>query len=168
MANWLSTRETAPVALGSRPRRIPVMYSLAFLLGLSIASCTPGSQTSATQCVSYPLSLLNEVASGLKYDRFRLANAWGVKSGQPIDAVNLEVASYFVSADIVAPNGEFVVGTWLTNDLTKAGLMYSVSPSAAKYTDWGPVGDRSTAGINMDTPGAKESVSCVLTNRGRR
>ena len=48
-------------------------------------------------------------------------------------------------------------GTWLTNDPTRAGRIFSVSPLAAKYTNWGRAGDSATRTINMETSGAKES-----------
>ena len=44
------------------------------------------------------------------------------KADSSIDSVGVKVPAYFVSADIIAPNGEAVVGTWLTTEVTKAGL----------------------------------------------
>ena len=94
-----------------------------------------------------------------------MANAWAVKSDQMIDSSGVKFPAYFLSADIIAPSGEAVVGTWVTTEVTKPGLIYSVSPQAKKYSRWAQVGTPSTAGITMETPGAKESVSCVLNNR---
>jgi hypothetical protein len=70
-----------------------------------------------------------------------------------------------VSADIIAANGEAVPGTWITTEITKPGLIYSLSPQAQKYTSWAKAGDASTAGFTMQSAGAKESVACVLNNR---
>ena len=50
-------------------------------------------------------------------------------------------------------------------EVSKPGLVYSVSPQAKKYTTWTKAGDASTAKFNMDTPGAKESITCVLNGR---
>ena len=36
---------------------------------------------------------------------------------------------------------------------------------AQKYTSWAKAGDASTAGITMESVGAKESVACVLSAR---
>ena len=94
-----------------------------------------------------------------------MANAWAVKSDQMIDSSGVKFPAYFLSADIIAPSGEAAVGTWITTEVTKPGLIYSVSPQAKKYSSWAQVGAPSTAGITMETPGAKESVSCVLNNR---
>jgi hypothetical protein len=82
-----------------------------------------------------------------------------------IDSSGVKFPAYFLSADIVAPNGEAVAGTWVTTEITKPGLIYSVSPQAKKYSSWAKVGDTSTAGITMESPGAKESVACVLNGR---
>lgn len=131
-------------------------------LALIVAACK--SNTPLKECIPYSPDLMQNFTGGLVRQDFRIANAWVVKSDKPMDA---GVAAYFLSADIVAPNGEAVVGTWLTDDITKAGRIYSVSPQALKYTNWGGVGDRSTAGVTMDTGGAKESIDCVLSNRGK-
>ena len=50
-------------------------------------------------------------------------------------------------------------------EVSKPGLVYSVSPQAKKYTTWTKAGDRSTAAFSMETPGAKESITCVLNGR---
>ena len=105
------------------------------------------------------------LAGGLIRKDFRLANAWAVKADQPIDSSGVKLPAYFLSADIIAPNGEATIGTWLTTDVAKPGLIYSVSPQAQKYSRWAKVGDTSTAGISMETKGAKESISCVLNGR---
>jgi hypothetical protein len=107
-----------------------------------------------------------DLAGGLIRKDFRIANAWAVKSDQMIDSSGVKFPAYFLSADIVAPSGEAVIGTWVTTEITKPGLIYSVSPQAKKYSSWAQVGDSSTAGISMQTPGAKESISCVLNGRG--
>jgi len=107
-----------------------------------------------------------DLAGGLIRKDFRIANAWAVKSDQMIDSSGVKFPAYFLSADIVAPSGEAVVGTWVTTEITKPGLIYSVSPQAKKYSSWAQAGDASTAGITIATPGAKESISCVLNGRG--
>jgi len=107
-----------------------------------------------------------DLAGGLIRQDFRVANAWAVKSDQMIDSSGVKFPAYFLSADIVAPSGEAVAGTWVTTEITKPGLIYSVSPQAKKYSSWAKAGDASTAGITMETPGAKESVACVLSGRG--
>jgi hypothetical protein len=104
------------------------------------------------------------LTGGLNGKDFRMANAWAVKP-QPVDSSGVKLPAYFLSADIIAPSGEAVVCTWLTTGVTQAGLMYSVSPQAKKYSKWAQVGDASTAGISMESAGAKESVACVLNGR---
>jgi hypothetical protein len=104
---------------------------------------------------------MQRFTDGLIRKDFRLANAWAVKSDRMMDTV----PGYFVSADIVAPNGEAVIGTWLTDNITTGGKIYSVSTQATKYSNWGGVGDRASAGSDMGSAGAKESVACVLTHR---
>ncbi|GAC1417284.1 MAG: hypothetical protein NVSMB53_16290 [Gemmatimonadaceae bacterium] len=116
-------------------------------------------------CLQFSSDLMPALAGGLNKTDFRIANAWAVKSDQMIDSSGVKFPAYFLSADIIAPNGESVVGTWLTTEVTKPGLMYSVSPQAKKYSTYAPAGDRSTAGISMETPGAKQSISCVLIGR---
>jgi hypothetical protein len=108
-----------------------------------------------------------DLAGGLIRKDFRMANAWAVKSDQTIDSVGVKVPAYFLSADIIAPNGEAIVGTWVTTDVSKPGLIYSVSPQAQKYTSFVKAGDQATVGITMEKPGAKESISCVLTGRAK-
>jgi hypothetical protein len=127
------------------------------------ASC--GKAPAPSQCLQFSADLMPPLAGGLIRKDFRLANAWAVKAEQPIDSSGVKLPAYFLSADIIAPNGEAVPGTWLTTDVTKPGLIYSVSPQAQKYSSWAKVGDRLTTGISMTTPGAKESVSCVLNAR---
>ena len=126
------------------------------------ASCSRAPAPPA--CLQFSADLMPDLAGGLIRKDFRIANAWGVKSDTTIDSVGVKVPAYFLSADIVAPNGEAIVGTWITTDVTKPGLIYSLSPQAKKYSNWLPAGP-ATGGITMDTPGAKESISCVLTGR---
>jgi hypothetical protein len=146
------TRPTFAVRLAS--------LSLVTILG---ASC---AKTEAPKsCLQFSPDLMQPFAGGLIRKDFRLANAWAVKSEAPIDSAGVKVPAYFVSADIIAPSGEAVPGTWLTTDVTRPAVMYAVSPQARKYTSFTPAGTLGTAGITMETPGAKESVNCVLTNR---
>ena len=128
------------------------------------ASCKRTPPPSA--CLQFSPDLMPALTGGLNGKDFRMANAWAVKSPQPVDSSGVKLPAYFLSADIIAPSGEAVVGTWLTTGVTQAGLMYSVSPQAKKYSKWAQVGDASTAGISMETEGAKASVSCVLNGRG--
>jgi hypothetical protein len=130
-----------------------------FALVLLAAGCKP--TTPVRDCTAYSPALMQRFTDGLIRKDFRLANAWAVKSDKMMDSV----PAYFVSADVVAPNGEAVVGTWLTDNITTGGKIYSVSPLATKYSNWGGVGDRLTSGVGMSTGGAKESVACVLTHR---
>lgn len=131
-------------------------------LVMIVAACK--STAPLKECIPYSPDLMQHFSDGLVRKDFRIANAWVVKSDKPMDA---GVAAYFLSADIIAPNGEAVVGTWLTDDIAKGGRIYSVSPQATKYTNWGGVGDRSTAGFTVETGGAKESIDCVLSHRGK-
>ena len=127
------------------------------------AACAPKSAPRA--CLQFSADLMPDLAGGLIRKDFRIANAWAVKSDQMIDSSGVKFPAYFLSADIVAPSGEAVVGTWVTTEISKPGLIYSVSPQAKKYSSWAQAGDASTAGITINTPGAKESVACVLNNR---
>jgi hypothetical protein len=136
-----------------------VLGSLVIIAGASCkAAPTP-------QCLQFAADLMPAFAGGLVRKDLRLANAWAVKSDQMVDSSGVKFPAYFVSADIIASNGEAVPGTWLTTEITKPGLIYSVSPQAQKYTTWAKSGDVSTAGITMQSVGAKESVACVLNNR---
>lgn len=138
------------------------------LIVASVIACGKSKDaTVVSRCIAYPPELLKAVAEGFNDQQFRIANGWAVESGTPMDSANKKVNAYFMSADIVAPNGEAVVGTWLTNDPTRAGRIFSVSPQAAKYANWGKVGDSATRTITMETSGAKESIDCVLQNRKR-
>lgn len=94
-----------------------------------------------------------------------MANAWAIKSDQTIDSSGVKLPAYFLSADIIAPSGEATVGTWITTEVSKPGLIYSVSPQAKKYTSWAQAGDPATAAFTMEAKGAKESVACVLNGR---
>jgi hypothetical protein len=136
---------------------------LAALVMIAGASCKPAA--TPNQCLQFSADLMPAFTGGLIRKDLRLANAWAVKSDQMIDSSGVKFPSYFVSADIIAPNGEAVPGTWLTTEITKPGLIYSVSPQAQKYTSWAKAGDASTAGITMQSVGARESVACVLNNR---
>ena len=136
---------------------------LGALVMIAGASCKPATKPS--QCLQFSADLMPAFAGGLIQKNLRLANAWAIKSDQMIDSAGVKFPAYFVSADIIAPNGEAVPGVWITTEITKPGLIYSLSPQAQKYTTWAKAGDASTAGITMDSPGAKESAACVLNNR---
>jgi hypothetical protein len=118
-------------------------------------------------CLQFSADLMPDLARGLIRKDFRMANAWAVKSDTTIDSVGVKVPAYFLSADVIAPNGEAVVGTWLTTDVAKPGLIYSLSPQAKKYTSFVQAGGAETAGFTMEKRGAKESISCVLTGRAK-
>ena len=148
----------------SRTARIAGRIALVTLVMIVGAACGPKSAPRA--CLQFSADLMPDLAGGLIRKDFRIANAWAVKSDQMIDSSGVKFPAYFLSADIVAPSGEAVVGTWVTTEITKPGLIYSVSPQAKKYSSWAQAGDASTAGITIATPGAKESVSCVLNGRG--
>ena len=133
---------------------------------LTVVGGSCGRTSSAPRpCLQFAADLMPDLAGGLVRKDFRIANAWAVKSDQMIDSSGVKFPAYFLSADIIAPNGEAVPGTWVTTQITKPGLIWSVSPQAKKYTSWAKAGDSSTAGIAMETPGAKESVACVLEGR---
>ena len=137
--------------------------TLALLLS---AACGDKSKTPApSACLQFSSDLMPDLAGGLTRKDFRIANAWAVKSDQMIDSAGVKFPAYFLSADIIAPNGEAVPGTWVTTQITKPGLIWSVSPQAKKYSTWAQAGDASTKTITMETPGAKESISCVLSSR---
>src|SRR3954470_20376076 len=128
------------------------------------ASC--GRTSSAPQpCLQFSSDLMPDLAGGLIRKDFRIANAWAVKSDQMIDSSGVKFPAYFLSADIIAPSGEAVPATWITTEITKPGLIFSLSPQAKKYSSWAQAGAPATAGITMDSPGAKESVACVLSGR---
>jgi hypothetical protein len=146
-----------------RTATIGARIALVALVMIFGTACGPKSAPRA--CLQFSADLMPALAGGLIRKDFRIANAWAVKSDKMIDSSGVKFPGYFLSADIVAPSGEAVVGTWVTTEITKPGLIYSVSPQAKKYSSWAQVGDPSTAGITIDTPGAKESVTCVLNNR---
>ena len=129
------------------------------------AACGGKAAAPPKACLQFSSDLMPLFAEGLIRKDFRVANAWAVKADSSIDSVGVKVPAYFLSADIVAPNGEPVVGTWLTTEVSKPGLVYALSPQAKKYTTWTKAGDRSTAAFTMETPGAKESITCVLNGR---
>ena len=149
--------------IGERTVTIAGRIVLAALVMIAGASCKPAAKPS--QCLQFSADLMPAFAGGLVRKDLRLANAWAVKSDKMIDSAGVKFPAYFVSADIIAPNGEAVPGVWITTEITKPGLIYSVSPQAIKYTTWAKAGDASTAGITTASPGAKESVACVLNNR---
>lgn len=138
---------------------------IAFALLVMILGAACGRTSAPKACFQFSSDLMPDLAGGMIRKDFRVANAWAVKSDQMIDSSGVKFPAYFLSADIVAPSGEAVVGTWVTTEITKPGLIYSVSPQAKKYTSWAQVGAPSTVGFSMETPGAKESVSCVLSGR---
>jgi hypothetical protein len=140
--------------------------SLALALFLS-ASCGGESKSSSapSACLQFSSDLMPDLAGGLNRTDFRIANAWAVKSDQVIDSSGVKLPAYFLSADIIAPNGEAVPGTWVTTQITKPGLIWSVSPQAKKYSKWAQAGDASTKTITMESAGAKESIACVLSGR---
>ena len=152
-----------------RATRWKVGRGLFFIMIVAgVIGCAKSKDASAvSRCIAYPPELLTLVANGFNDKAFRIANGWAVESGTPMDSATKKINAYFMSADIIAPNGEAAVRTWLTNDPTRAGRFFSVSPQAAKYTNWGRVGDGATRTINMETSGAKESIDCVLQNRKR-
>ena len=129
------------------------------------AAC--GRAPAPKPCLQFSADLMPDLAGGLIRKDFRMANAWAVKSDQTIDSSGVKVPAYFLSADIIAPSGEAVVGTWVTTDVSKPGLIYSLSPQAQKYTNWVKSGGPETVGITMDKPGAKESITCVLNARAK-
>ena len=135
--------------------------ALAMLIGVSCGK----KSAPPPACLQFSADLMPDLAGGLIRKDFRVANAWAVKSDKMIDSSGVKFPAYFLSADIVAPNGEAVPGTWVTTQITKPGLIWSVSPQAQKYSTWAKSGDASTAGITMESVGAKESVACVLANR---
>lgn len=148
-------------------RTVRIGSRIAFLALVMIFGASCGRAPAPQACLQFAPDLMPDLAGGLIRKDFRIANAWAVKSDQMIDSSGVKVPAYFLSADIIAPSGEAVVGTWLTTDVTKPGLIYSVSPQAKKYSNWVQVGDASTAGVSMETAGAKESISCVLNGRPR-
>ena len=145
---------------------VTIASRAAFVALVMIFGASCGRTAEPKHCLQFSSDLMPTFAGGLMRKDFRVANAWAVKSDQMIDSSGVKFPAYFLSADIIAPSGEAVVGTWVTTDVTKGGLMYSVSPQAVKYSNWVRVGDPSTAGISMETKGAKESISCVLNGRG--
>lgn len=142
-------------------------YGRAGLLALVMVLGSSCSRTTSTPkaCLQFSSDLMPALASGMIRKDFRVANAWAIKSDQYVDSSGVKFPAYFLSADIVAPSGEAVPGTWITTQITKPGLIFSLSPQAKKYSTWAKAGDPSTAGFTMDSPGAKESIACVLSGR---
>ena len=147
---------TRPAASGGRI----VLVTLVIIFSAACKGTPPPNA-----CLQFSSDLMPDLAGGLIRKDFRIANAWAIKSDQTIDSSGVKFPAYFLSADIIAPSGEAVPGTWVTTEITKPGLIYSVSPQAKKYTSWAKAGDASTAGISMESAGAKESVACVLSGR---
>ena len=148
--------------------RRPVVISIRIVLpalAMIFAAACSRTPSKPSACLQFSSDLMPDLAGGLVRKDFRIANAWAVKSEKMIDSSGVKFPAYFLSADIIAPNGEAVPGTWVTTQIAKPGLIWSVSPQAKKYTSWAKAGDSSTAGIAMETPGAKESVACVLEGR---
>jgi len=137
----------------------------ATLVVIVAVSCKPAP--ALKPCLQFSADLMPDLANGLSRKDFRIANAWAVKSDQTIDSSGVKVPAYFLSADIIAPSGEPVVGTWITTDVARPGLIYSLSPQARKYSNWLPAGSPATAGITTETPGVKESITCVLSGRAK-
>jgi hypothetical protein len=139
--------------------------SVAFAFVTILSSACARTSSAPKACMQFSSDLMPAMAGGLIRKDFRIANAWAVKSDQMIDSSGVKFPAYFVSADIVAPNGEAVPGTWVTTEITKPGLIFSLSPQAKKYTTWAKAEGPATAGITMESAGAKESVTCVLNGR---
>ncbi len=146
--------------------RRPVMINIRIRsLALIIAAACNRTSSAPSACLQFSSDLMPDLAGGLVRKDFRIANAWAVKSDKMVDSSGVKFPAYFLSADIIAPNGEAVPATWVTTAITKPGLIWSLSPQAKKYTSWAAAGDSSTAGITMESAGAKESVACVLNAR---
>jgi len=79
------------------------------LLMILAASC---DRTAAPPpaCLQFSSDLMPDLAGGLIRKDFRIANAWAVKSDKMIDSSGVKFPAYFLSADIIAPNGEAVPG----------------------------------------------------------
>jgi len=156
-----------PAGGGTRvPATVSYLSRIAGVTLLMILSASCSRTSSAPKpCLQFSSDLMPDLAGGLIRKDFRMANAWAVKSDQMIDSSGVKFPAYFLSADIIAPSGEAVPGTWVTTEITKPGLIWSVSPQAQKYTSWAKAGDASTTGITMASAGAKESVACVLSGR---
>jgi hypothetical protein len=105
-------------------------------LAMIIAAACNRSSSTPNACLQFSSDLMPDLAGGLVRKDFRIANAWAVKSDKMIDSSGVKFPAYFLSADITAPNGEAVPGTWVTTAITKPGLIWSVSPQAKKYSSW--------------------------------
>ena len=145
------------VISGASKRAVPLLMIMSVACGRTSTTPQP--------CLEFSSDLMPDLAGGLIRKDFRIANAWAVKSDQMIDSSGVKFPAYFLSADIIAPNGEAVPATWVTTQIAKPGLIWSLSPQAKKYTSWAKAGDSSTANITMESAGAKESVACVLSGR---
>src|SRR5256714_5943351 len=135
------------------------------VLAMIFAAACNRTPSTPSACLQFSSDLMPDLAGGLIRKDFRIANAWAVKSDKMIDSSGVKFPAYFLSADIIAPNGEAVPGTWVTTQVTKPGLIWSVSPQAKKYSKWAQAGDASTAGLTVGGAGAKESVGRVRHSR---
>src|SRR5258705_13921948 len=135
------------VTMGGRTALVP----LVMILG---AAC--GKSPAPSQCLQFAADLMPPLAGGLIRKDFRLANAWAIKAEQPIDSSGVKLPAYFLSADIIAPNGEAVVGTWLNTDVTKAGLVFSGWPPGEKKSMLVEEGDWFMLGGMITKPGKNE------------
>jgi hypothetical protein len=122
-------------------RRTATIYGrLASVALVTIIGASCSRVAAPPACLQFSADLMPDLAGGLIRKDFRIANAWGVKSDTTIDSVGVKVPAYFLSADVIAPNGEAIVVQ---------------------------AGGAETAGITMDKPGAKESITCVLNGRAK-
>src|SRR5438105_13720533 len=119
-------------------RRTVTSVGRSLILVLAIFSGGSCGRTSSAPrpCLQFSSDLMPDLAGGLVRKDFRIANAWAVKSEKMIDSSGVKFPAYFLSADIIAPNGEAVPGTWVTTQIAKRGLIWSVSPQRKKYTSW--------------------------------
>ncbi|HEX6627196.1 MAG TPA: hypothetical protein VF105_04505, partial [Gemmatimonadaceae bacterium] len=81
---------------------------VALALVLSVACGDKSKSSAPSACLQFSSDLMPDLAGGLTRKDFRIANAWAVKSDQMIDSSGVKFPAYFLSADIIAPNGEAV------------------------------------------------------------
>jgi len=141
--------------------RFPLRIVLGALVIIAGASCKAAP---TPQCLQFAADLMPAFAGGLIQKNLRVANAWAVKSDQMVDSAG--VSSPRTSCRRTSSR-QRRSGSWnmAYNGNHEARTVYSVSPQAQKYTSWAKAGDVSTAGVTMQSVGAKESVACVLNNR---
>ena len=122
-------------SLGKRAMKLCGLIAFLAPVMMVGAAC---SRTSSTPrpCLQFSSDLMPDLAGGLVRKDFRIANAWAVKSDQMIDSSGVKFPAYFLSADIIAPSGEAVPATWITTQIAKPGLIWSISPQAKKYSSW--------------------------------